>query len=725
MKSLKSFLKIISNASMSLLAFSFHLQAQHWERFPINGGEGGQRPTSMAADRIDGNWVLMGTDVGGFYSSIDGGAHWKQCNVGFDSYGSMSLIIDPKNNQRAFVVGCSSKSQKHLANNGIWRTTDKGLTWKWVYEDALSGDKRAPRDRREQITIDPTSYDAKLGYCKIIYWSPRKQGNHGQAQLVRSTDGGDTWAPLQGVKGLCNIVVAPDSGDLFVGNWEGLFRSQDKGNTFSKIIPDVAVSAIDAVGDKVFIGTAEVEKRGTIPQLFVWDNRTETLVEVERKGLPSKNGKRYFSLKVSPADPNRMLIMANKNKGHDRYVSHDGGQSWKPTQDYVSKRPLIAGQKNNEKYADHAWHPTDPNICWSTNHDYAVKSFDGGKGFEWSNAGFSGSAIGQIHLFSLNVHHPEYIMLPIIDWNGGVTLDGGNTWKALGLKRFWGHTFGGYVVEPGVWFFGNNPSTVRGYWNPGKKISLFITRDNGKTLTEKKLDISAVDPVGCWNAYQDPVKKDVWFYANWRSEDAGHHWSKMKNCVMVITHDRSDNVLYGWGRGLKSKSNDVVRSTDHGRTWELVYTAQRTVRDLAVDQKNKILYVCTDRSLERFDLKNNETLPALNNFPEDQKGNLPKLWSIGLDPVDTDVLYLANGGNYYQPDTSVLRSTDRGNSWQSLFASERWNNLHLRQPGGGSCSEAVAIRVRADTREAIVATNTFGWWKIGPPEKKHEWASGK
>ena len=37
-------------------------------------------------------------------------------------------------------------------------------------------------------------------------------------------------------------------------------------------------------------------------------------------------------------------------------------------------------------------------------------------------------------------------------------------------------------------------------------------------------------------------------------------------------------------------------------------------------------------------------------FPPDEYGNGPNLWSVAIDPVDPRILYVANGGHFYQPD---------------------------------------------------------------------------
>ena len=69
--------------------------APHWIKMPIltpeakragifPGGEGSQWPRGpVAMSPADPNFLLLPIDVGGLYRSLDGGAHWEVCMVGW------------------------------------------------------------------------------------------------------------------------------------------------------------------------------------------------------------------------------------------------------------------------------------------------------------------------------------------------------------------------------------------------------------------------------------------------------------------------------------------------------------------------------------------------------------------------------------------------------------------------------------------------------------------
>lgn len=119
--------------------------ASYWKRAPIVsdaavarghlGGEGGQLIMCMAISKSDPNFMLMGSDVGGLQRSTDGGATWVPSMRGFGARGAHSVAIDPANANHAMVVTSQSKAATWGSNYlGLWRTTDKGVTWTRVWD---------------------------------------------------------------------------------------------------------------------------------------------------------------------------------------------------------------------------------------------------------------------------------------------------------------------------------------------------------------------------------------------------------------------------------------------------------------------------------------------------------------------------------------------------------------------------------------------------------------
>jgi hypothetical protein len=108
--------------NLSFIILNFSLFAQNWEAVPLvsekiinngfSGGEGCQVIQAIEIDHTDGTFLLMGTDVGGIYRSIDGGKNWSPCNIGYHPRGNAGFAIDPNNNKRALAVGGNSTKIK-------------------------------------------------------------------------------------------------------------------------------------------------------------------------------------------------------------------------------------------------------------------------------------------------------------------------------------------------------------------------------------------------------------------------------------------------------------------------------------------------------------------------------------------------------------------------------------------------------------------------------------
>ncbi|HVF85434.1 MAG TPA: hypothetical protein VM821_05605 [Abditibacteriaceae bacterium] len=675
-------------------------QAEKWAPFNINGGEGGQRPNSMAVG-ADGQWVLCGTDVGGVLQSRNGGKTWAHIGNGFDSYGSVSMTGDPMNPQRAFIVGVSDANGPQDSSDGVFRSTDGGKSWKRVLTDLRNDDVR---DRREQLAVDATSFDARLGYCTTIYYAQKLLGQESQSRVFRSTNGGESWIALPLLRGVYNIAVCPQTGALLAGGANGLYRSEDKGLFFNRVL-DSNVTGLHAVGKTVAVGTKAPAN------IYVSQNSGQTFEKKAATGVHADLSGEFLSLKVSPSDPRQMLVLQYHKEGHGRYISHDGGKTWKHTLDYDRSRSpvLIAGQEKHEWKADHVWHPTDPNIVWSTNHDYIVKSDDGGQSFFWSNTDYTGIYLGQGHSFQFNPHNPNYLALSSLDWNGAATYNAGKTWTEMRFRgNWWGWTYACMAAEPGVFFGGAADG------HGAENFDLYVTYDNGKTYKHFDLNHPSWSP--SYSSYIDPRNKNTWFWLDYRSADRGQSWQKMNDCAAIYTHDPKTGTLYGIG-GSSPSSTRIVRSSDGGQTWATVVNiGQGEIRDVALNHLTQTLYIATQQKIIRHDIKTSVTTDTAA-LPIDQLGNGPNVWSVAADPVKPDVLYVANGAHYYVPDTSAIRSTDGGKSWHSIYPAERHKNLNLRADRFGTgAQDTLWVRVNPETREALFGSNCKGFFKIGPPK---------
>lgn len=672
------------------------LASEGWSQYCINEGEGGQVIVSLAAGRSDPDFVMFGTDVGGLYRSVDGGAHWIATGPGFDALAGLDIAIDPCNSDCVFVVGSSPAAGGHC---GVYRSADRGSNWTKVLTDATIHDV-CDRRGNHQLVIDRASYDPSQGHCTRLFYSS------GAGVFHTSSDGGNTWMKMTGRPGSCLLAMS-DKGVLFAATGKQLSRSADHSASFQPVLTtDEPIGALDAVGEGVVLGTDRDCK------IYVSANQGESFRTMIPSGLPKGDQQRIASLKVSPADSKRLMAFVD-GPVNGKLVSHDGGATWTKIDVSNMRHTVICGVAGNADMP-FAWHSRDANICWEARHDFITRSTDGGKSFSWSNRGYSGIFAGQGGTFFFNVNNPDCLALPSVDWNGAATHDGGRTWRHINgdpsVCAWWGWTYGCYSVAPGVWFFGS--SKAHSPWSQELKV----TRDAGKTFETYNLN-AGWHP--SWCCYQDPAYANVWFYYNYRSTDAGHTWKPAG--ADVLTHDPARKTLYG--RAWEHKPEEgwaVLKSDDHGATWQRVFHAGGgDLRDIAVDHLHGIIYALHPWGLDRYDTAS-KILTTVTNFPTDQYGNGPNLWSVAIDAVAPAILYVANGGHYYQPDTSVMRSPDGGKTWKSISVSRRLGTLNYAARGGGGCVEALWCRVHPKTRQLLVGTNDFGYWEFGAAGPVHQ-----
>lgn len=140
-----------------------------------------------------GDYLLAyGRDVAGsgVYKSSDGGAHWLQAGLP-DSLLIGRIRIDPKDPNTVFIAVLGSR-WKASPDRGVYRTHDGGKTWQRVaYVGPLAG--------AVDLAIDPV--DSNILYAAMWQFGE----NHGaditygpESQVLRSTDGGDSWTRLSG-----------------------------------------------------------------------------------------------------------------------------------------------------------------------------------------------------------------------------------------------------------------------------------------------------------------------------------------------------------------------------------------------------------------------------------------------------------------------------------------------------------------------------------------------
>ncbi len=660
------------------------------------GGEAGQMVLGLTFDHDDGKLGFFGTDVAGVYRTTDGGAHWELSCIGWDDGGGTGFAIDPTNKDRVIGIGTrSSKPYEH----GIYLSTNAGDSWDRVYTAITVG----YRDTRAQFAFDKSSYDEKLGYCTVVYWSRENNVNERNSSakgndpsLYKSTDGGVTWNKLENTDayGGGDIYVNAENGDVYVSNSSGAYVSKDGGKSFNKML-EATVNSMNCVytaPNNIYITTDKA--------LYVSKNGG---VSFETVNGPSYPGIFSRAIKVSPVNQNNMVLQQSQDSRTGKrwnYYSKDGGKTWteslRPSTN-VDNMEFAEGHMlpSGTMMAAFAWSPVDENTvftCWK----HIVKSTDGGAVYKWSNAGYA--AIYGSGLIRFNINNPDLIAISSQDYSGGYSIDGGKTWTyaAYTGDGWGGYTYGAYCLDEKTSWVGRTNE-----WHG--TLYLTVTHDGGKTF-----DRTSILVTGHYAGYGALGSDSIGFLGEWRTADKGYTWKDMSKsgagCNGVMTHDSETGRL--WGANAKQQ---VVYSDNNGESWVAYAEPDGDITDMSYDHVNKKLYVTAGDKLYVTEVESADKAFVELNYCDNRFAT-----NVAVDPNNTNIVYVSaeDGTNQYENHQSCFRSLDGGKTWECV----------TRYKGDGKDDQPYGTRgidsivVNAKTSELFAHTHCAGIWKLAPPE---------
>jgi len=257
----------------------------------------------------------------GVYKSVDAGKTWQR--AGLENTRHIGDIeIHPKNADVAYVAALGHVFGPN-EERGVYRTTDGGETWeKVLFVSDQCG--------AVEIAMDPSNPRVLYAGTWEVYRNPWELSSGGEGSgLYKSTDGGDTWEELteglpEGIKGKIGVTVSPVNPErvwaIVEADEGGVFRSDDAGETWKRINKNRALRQRAWYYSHIY---ADPQEENTVYVLNVRFHKSTDGGRTFTETIRVPHGDNH-DLWIDPHDNQRMV---NANDGGAN-VSFDGGESW-------------------------------------------------------------------------------------------------------------------------------------------------------------------------------------------------------------------------------------------------------------------------------------------------------------------------------------------------------------------------------------------------------------
>jgi photosystem II stability/assembly factor-like uncharacterized protein len=491
-------------------------------------------------------------------------------------------------------------------------------------------------------------------------------------RMIGPHRGGRTVA-VSGVESQPNVYY-------FGGVGGGVWKTENGGVTWNPIFDSEPTASIGAISvaqsnpNVIYVGTGEADFRSDL----TYGNGVYKSTDAGRtwKHIGLDASRHISRIAVDPRNPDVVFVAAMGSAygaGAERGVfrSTDGGATWQKVlfkDDKTGAIDITLDPDNSKTVWAALVHDQRP--PWSayppaTTDGAIFKSTDGGT--EWkpvTRGGFPEGDWGRIGLAVARGTNGQRVYALIDTKEGGVfkSEDGGQTWVRTSndprLGRLW--YFGEIYVDP------KNPDTI---YVPN--VSIYRSTDAGKTFIAIKGAPGGDDYHAMWI---DPSNPQRMIFGSDQgagvSVDAGHTWSIWYNQPTAqFYHVAVDNDFPYHVYGAQQDSGSVYilsRSNDGEitfRDWHPAGAGESGYIAPDPSDSNIIYGGGTYGELFRYDRRTGQAQviapDAIRNFGEAHPEHRYTWTSpVVFSPQDPHTLYF---GSQY-----VLRSSNRGNSWQQI-----------------------------------------------------------
>jgi photosystem II stability/assembly factor-like uncharacterized protein len=494
----------------------------------------------------------------------------------------------------ARVIAAVPGDPRHLylgtTNSLIYESTDEGVSWH----------RMAKLDSSDDLVVDHILVEESN---PSLIFAAAWKFDHPEGGLWVSRDAGRTWNEVKGLHGqsIRAFTQAPSNHRiLFAGTLQGIFRSQDAGESWSQITPvgstelhEIESLAIDPRDPSIiYAGTWHLPWKTTDGGAH-WNNVKEGLIDDSD----------VFSIIIDPQQPNIIYLSACSGI----YKSESGGAQFHKIQgipatarrtrvlrqDPVHRDTVYAGTTEGLYKTTNAGktfqrmtgpevivndvhiNPSNPDrVILSTDRGGVLTSDNSAVSFTQTNRGFSAR---KVQALAIDPKDPSRLYAGVVNDKtyGGAffSSDGGDRWKQVADGLEGRDVFALSQSPDGAVLAGTNSGMFlleNGAWQPRNTIANTVAKPTPTVVKGKKVIVekSVKEPTRQFDGrvYSVDISGDVWAAATsgglYTSRDKAATWqggpAQGADFTTIAVHGETMAA---------AKAAGIVLSNDSGKTW--------------------------------------------------------------------------------------------------------------------------------------------------------------
>ena len=478
----------------------------------------------------------------------------------------------------------------------------------------------------------------------------------------------------------------------------GLWKTYDAGLSWKNVSDGFfatgsvgAVSVSESNNNIVVVGMGESPVRGVMTSsgdgVYKSVDAGETWEHIGLEGT-----KHISQVRIHPDNPDVMYVSAQGSPYVDTqdrgvYRTTDGGKNWKKVlfvdassgaidlaMDYTNPRILYAAFWDHQRLPWYVRSGGKGSGIW--------KSVDGGDTWKKLEDGLPKSLMGKIGV-TVSRANPKLLYAIIESDEGGLykSQDGGESWRLVNDER---------VLRARSWYY------MHIYADPSDENVVYVLNapmmksiDGGNTFTN--IPVPHGDNHYLWI---NPDNSDIMINSNDGganiSFNAGKSWSTQKNqptsqFYRVNVDNRFPYWVYG---GQQDNSSVAIKSStfSNGISWKdwIAGVGGCETAYVAFDKNNPVLMyagcyqgIITEYNLNLDNSRNIMAYPAMGLGEPSDEQKYRFNWNAPI------IVSMHNPDVIYHAANKLLRTTDRGTTWEEISPDLTKNKKENLGPGGG------------------------------------------